>query len=299
MNASLRPEILKSVKIYEAFLKNKGIAIPASHVVLGSGIGSSFVDAWIPKEWESVGSLDFKNLPAISSATAPGHLGIYRFFRERRNGNVLCLQVGRLHGYEGLSPEDATLSVMVPRYAGTKNFILTNAAGGLKLEWPVGSIMMIRDHVNFTGQNPLVGPLKNGVDGGPIGPRFPDLSKAWDREFTESLRRELSAAGLETHEGIYLGVLGPSFETPAEVRLFAPWGLGTVGMSTVWEAIALAHSGARLSGFSLISNLGSGLNPGAVLDHFEILETSRHSAEKVIRALFMHAGSASSQAAFS
>jgi purine-nucleoside phosphorylase len=286
VNVALRPEILKSVELYQAFLKKHAIPIPSIHAVLGSGIGSSFVDEWIPANWESAGELNFRDLPAISSATAPGHPGIYRFFRERKSGNVLCLQVGRLHGYEGLTPEDATLSVMVPRYAGTKDFILTNAAGGLKLEWPVGSIMMIRDHVNFTGQNPLVGPVRNSPAGSPIGPRFPDISKAWDREFTETVRHELTGAGLETHEGIYLGVLGPSFETPAEVRLFAHWGLGTVGMSTVWEAIALAHSGARLSGFSLISNLGSGLNPGTVLDHFEILETSRLSARKVISALF-------------
>ncbi|MBS1963752.1 MAG: purine-nucleoside phosphorylase [Bdellovibrionales bacterium] len=286
MNATLRPEILKSVQIYQDFLKNHGIAMPGTHAVLGSGIGSSFVDDWIPKNWEAKGELNFRDLPAISSATAPGHAGIYRFFRERTSGQVLCLQVGRLHGYEGLTPEDATLSVMVPRYAGTSNFVLTNAAGGLKLEWEVGSIMMIRDHVNFTGQNPLVGPMKTGVGGAPIGPRFPDLSKAWDREYTEIVRRELTTAGLDTHDGTYLGVLGPSFETPAEVRLFASWGMGTVGMSTVWEAIALAHSGARLSGFSLISNLGSGLNPGAVLDHFVILETSRIAARKVIQALF-------------
>ena len=292
MNVSLRPDILRSVEIYREFLKKNQIAIPNTHAVLGSGIGSSFVDEWIPNEWEAVGAVNFRDLPAISSATAPGHAGIYRFFREKKKGDVLCLQVGRLHGYEGLTPEDATLSVMVPRYAGSESFILTNAAGGLKLEWPVGSIMMIRDHVNFTGQNPLVGPTKESPAGGPIGPRFPDLSNAWDREYTERVRRELGSAGLETHEGVYLGVLGPSFETPAEIRLFSQWGMGAVGMSTVWEAIALAHSGARLSGFSLISNLGSGLNPGAVLDHFEILETSRAAARKVIAALFAIGGSA-------
>lgn len=290
MNATLRPEILKSIELYKTFLTKNGIATPSTHAVLGSGIGSSFVDSWIPTEWEAAGELNFHDLPAISTATAPGHAGIYRYFRHRTEGKVLCLQVGRLHGYEGLSPEDATLSVMVPRYAGTKNFVITNAAGGLKLEWSVGSVMMIRDHVNLTGQNPLAGPMRNLPDGSPYGPRFPDLSKAWDRERTENLRRELSAAGLETHEGIYLGVLGPNFETPAEVRLFAQWGLGTVGMSTVWEAIALAHSGASISGFSLISNLGSGLNPGVVLDHFEILETSRLSARKIIRALFAISG---------
>jgi len=290
VNAPLRPEILKSIELYQAFLAKKGLGNPTTHAVLGSGIGSSFIDEWIPAEWESVGELNFRDLPALSSASAPGHAGIYRYFRHRAKGQVLCLQVGRLHGYEGLTPEDATLSVMVPRLAGTKDFIITNAAGGLKLEWSVGSVMLIRDHINFTGQNPLAGPMRNGPNGTPYGPRFPDLSKAWDREYTEVVRRELSNAGLETHEGIYLGVLGPSFETPAEVRLFAQWGLGTVGMSTVWEAIALAHSGARISGFSLISNLGSGLNPGTVLDHFEILETSRLSAKKIIRALFSIAG---------
>lgn len=286
MNATLRPEILNSISIYSNFLKKKGIEAPSTHAVLGSGIGSSLVDEWIPSEWETLGELNFRELPAISSATAPGHAGIYRYYRQRKSGKILCLQIGRLHGYEGLTPEDATLSVMVPRLAGTKNFILTNAAGGLKLEWKVGSIMMIRDHVNFTGQNPLVGPVKTNPSGVPIGPRFPDISKAWDREYTEQVRRELMTSGLETQEGIYLGVLGPSFETPAEVRLFSAWGMGTVGMSTVWEAIALAHSGARLSGFSLISNLGSGLNPGVVLDHFEILETSRIAARKIISALF-------------
>jgi purine-nucleoside phosphorylase len=290
VNPTLRPDVAKSLEIYQNFLRKNKIDIPTTHAVLGSGIGSSLIEEWIPSNWEAVGELHFRDLPAISSATAPGHAGIYRFFRERKGGQVLCLQVGRLHGYEGLTPSDATLSVMVPRLAGTKNFILTNAAGGLKLEWKVGSIMMIRDHVNLTGQNPLVGPLQAKADGTPIGPRFPDMSSAWDREYTENMRRELTAAGLETHEGIYLGVLGPSFETPAEVRLFAQWGLGTVGMSTVWEAISLVHSGAKITGFSLISNLGSGLNPGVVLDHFEILESSRIAAKKVIAALFSIAG---------
>lgn len=286
MDHSLSPDVRRSVELYQDFLKKNGLRIPDIHAVLGSGLGSSFVDSWIPKNWKWVADLDFKDLPAISSATAPGHPGIYRFFTEVSGGKTLCLQVGRLHGYEGLSAAEVTLSVIVPRLAGTVNFVITNAAGGLKLEWPIGSIMMIRDHVNFTGQNPLTGPVRTGMNAQPIGPRFPDLSRAWDREFTEELRKELGGAGLETYDGIYLGVAGPSFETPAEVRLFAQWGMGTVGMSTVWEAIALVHSGARVAGFSLISNLGCGLNPGVVLDHFAILESSKIAAEKVIAALF-------------
>lgn len=286
MDHSLSPEAQRSIELYKAYLKKNGLRAPDLHAVLGSGIGSSFVDSWIPKNWKWVGDLPFKDLPAITAATAPGHPGIYRFFKETVSGKTLCLQVGRLHGYEGLSASDVALSVLVPRLAGTENFVITNAAGGLKLEWPIGSVMMIRDHVNLTGQNPLTGPVRTGLDSKPIGPRFPDLSRAWDREFTEELREQLSNANLETFDGIYLGVAGPSFETPAEVRLFAQWGMGSVGMSTVWEAIALVHSGARVAGFSLISNLGCGLNPGVVLDHFQILEASKAGAEKIIHALF-------------
>lgn len=286
MDHSLSPDVQRSVELYQAFLKNNGIRVPDIHAVLGSGIGSSFIDSWIPSNWKWIGDLPFKDLPAITAATAPGHPGIYKFFKETTSGNILCLQVGRLHGYEGLPAEEVVLSVMVPRIAGTHHFVITNAAGGLKLEWPVGSVMMIRDHVNLTGQNPLTGHVKNGLGGKPMGPRFPDLSRAWDREFTEELRTELASAGLPTSEGIYLGVTGPSFETPAEIRLFAQWGMGSVGMSTVWEAIALVHSGARVAGFSLISNLGCGLNPGVILDHFEILEASKAAAEKITRALF-------------
>lgn len=286
MDYSLSSDVQRSIELYQTFLKKNGIGVPDIHAVLGSGIGSSFSDSWIPSNWKSIGVLPFKDLPAITAATAPGHPGIYRFFKETTSGQVLCLQIGRLHGYEGLPADEVVLSVLVPRMAGTENFILTNAAGGLKLEWPVGSVMMIRDHVNLTGQNPLTGHVKIGMDGKPIGPRFPDLSNAWDREFTEKLKFELSNANLQTQEGIYIGVPGPSFETPAEVRLFAQWGMGSVGMSTVWEAIALVHSGARVAGFSLISNLGCGLNPGVILDHFAILEASKGAAEKITHALF-------------
>ncbi len=286
MIPTLPTDVTASISLYLEFLRKNKIALPSLHVVLGSGLGSSLVSTWIPESWQAVGELPFTELPAISAASAPGHAGIYRFYREQASGKVLCLQVGRLHGYEGLTAEQVVLPVTIPRFAGTTDFILTNAAGGLKLEWSVGSVMMIRDHVNFTGQNPLIGPMRNLPSGGPVGLRFPDFSKAWDREFTDTVRRELTKAGMETHDGIYLGVLGPNFETPAEIRLFSQWGMGTVGMSTVWEAIALVHSGARLAGISLITNLGSGLNPGVVLNHAEILETSQASAERVIRAVF-------------
>jgi purine-nucleoside phosphorylase len=286
LEKDLSQKTAASIEIYRGAVARLGVRMPKLHVVLGSGIGSSFVDAWVPKGWRDAGTIPFSEIPALSSATAPGHPGVYRFFEDEKSKETMCLQVGRLHGYEGLSAAETVLSAMVPRLAGTENFILTNAAGGLKLEWKVGSVMMIRDHVNMTGQNPLVGPVLNAPNGKPIGPRFPDFSKAWDREFSEIVKRELTATGLETQDGIYLGILGPNFETPAEVRLFSQWGMGAVGMSTVWEAIALVHSGARLAGFSLVSNLGCGLDPGMVLDHFEILEASKAAAEKIVGALF-------------
>src|SRR5262249_34664020 len=159
---------------------------------------------------------------------------------------------------EGHEPSTVVQTVMVPRLSGVKSFVLTNAAGGLSLSMRPGDVMLIRDHVNLTGLNPLVGVNPQGLDGRPLGPRFPDLARLYDREWRARLLRICAAEGLGTHEGVYLGLLGPSFETPAEIQLFSSWGLHAVGMSTVWEAIALAHSGARVAGLSLVSNLGSG-----------------------------------------
>jgi len=210
------------------------------------------------------------------------HAGAYRFFRH--GSHSLCFQMGRIHGYEGHHPAEVTMPVMVPRLCGVKNFLLTNAAGGLSLAMRPGDVMVIRDHVNFTGLNPLVGPNPSGPTGKPIGPRFPDLSRLYDRDWRERLRALCAEAGLGVHEGVYLGLLGPSFETPAEVQLFASWNMQAVGMSTVWESIALAHSGARVAGISLISNLGSGIGAGT-LNHETILETCRASASKIVQAI--------------
>jgi purine-nucleoside phosphorylase len=193
--------------------------------------------------------------------------------------------MGRIHGYEGHPAPLVVQPVMVPRLAGVKNFVLTNAAGGLSAAHKPGDLMLIRDQVNLTGLNPLVGANPVGLDGRELGPRFPDMANLYNREFRKRLRRHCEAQpGLTVHDGVYLGLLGPSFETPAEIQLFSAWGLHAVGMSTVWEAIALGHSGARVGGMSLISNLGSGLGEGT-LDHNTILETCRASAAAIVRGL--------------
>jgi purine-nucleoside phosphorylase len=165
---------------------------------------------------------------------------------------------------------------MLSRAAGTRNFLLTNAAGGLRPWHQLGDVMLIRDHVNLTSQNPLVGTT-------PV--RFPDMSGAYDREWRQSLMQKFKDVGLVVHEGIYLGLLGPSFETPAEIELFSKWGIDAVGMSTVWEAIALKDSGARFAALSLISNAAAGLGDGLPLEHEKILEVCRSSAERVVLAI--------------
>ncbi|MGE3262151.1 MAG: purine-nucleoside phosphorylase [Bacteriovoracia bacterium] len=270
--------LAKSLAVYQDFLRQHSLATPKWHVVLGSGFGNALGSF----SWELVGELPFSALPALHKSTVQDHAGAYRFYR--RGNAVVSFQMGRLHGYEGLAPAAVALTVMIPRMAGVEEFLLTNASGGLTTAFQPGDVMMIRDHVNFTGQNPLTGPNPLHLNGAELGPRFPDLCDAYDAGWRERLTRSCRARGLKVHEGIYLGVAGPSFETPAEVRLFGLWGMHAVGMSTVWEAIALRHSGAKLAGLSLISNLGAGLGTQK-LDHDTILKTSRASAASIIGAL--------------
>jgi purine-nucleoside phosphorylase len=268
----------KSLNVFQEFLRQHSLAVPRWHVVLGSGFGSALEKF----SWELVGELSFADLPGLHKSTVQDHAGAYRFYRKGKT--VVSFQMGRLHGYEGLAASTVALTVMIPRMAGVEEFLLTNASGGLDPSFKPGDVMLIRDHVNFTGQNPLTGPNPLHVSGQELGPRFPDLCDAYDAKWRERLAKACRAKGLKVHEGVYLGVAGPSFETPAEVKLFGSWGMQAVGMSTVWEAIALRHSGAKLAGLSLISNLGAGLG-SEKLEHETILKTSRASAASIIAAL--------------
>ena len=255
---------------------------PHLHVVLGSGYGNALKE--IEKDgWKKQGDISFPEIPGLVSATVQDHAGVYSFFKKGKR--AVCFQMGRLHGYEGHPPNEVVQTVMIPRLAGAKNFILTNAAGGLDKNFKPGDVMLIEDHVNFTGKNPLLGRNPVGIDGKELGERFPDLSTLYEKKWNEALAKNFKTEKLKAHRGIYLGTLGPSFETPAEVNLYAKWGMDAVGMSTVWEAIALKHSGARLAGVSLISNPCAGLIPGLVLHHEQILETCRGSAARIVAGI--------------
>lgn len=269
--------------------KNNKINTPEFHFVLGSGYGqalndlkkeNAFSDTWVQKF-----SLDFSKVPGLRASSVEGHKGTYYYFEHCQKKTSICIQLGRLHGYEGLDPQLVVKVLIGPAMAGTKKFILTNAAGGLSKKFSVGSVMLITDHVNLTGQNPLYGPNPKDKNGKELGPRFVDLSSAYNKELTEKIKPLLLKEDLEVNQGVYLGVNGPSFETPAEVKLFAAWGLQAVGMSTVWETIALNHLGASVAGLSLISNAACGLGDQKPLDHNLVVAASKKSAHKILKAL--------------
>lgn len=269
--------------------KKVNINIPEFHFVLGSGYGEALNSLKQEKHfsdvWKEKLVLDFSEVPGLCATSVEGHGGAYYYFEHYKAKTSICIQVGRLHGYEGLDPKQVVKTVTEPAKAGTKKFILTNAAGGLTESFSVGSVMLIHDQVNLTGQNPLHGPNLTDETGKALGPRFLDLSSAYNKELTEKIKNSLLKENLEVNAGVYVGLSGPSFETPAEVKLFASWGLQAVGMSTVWETIALKHLGATVAGLSLISNLGCGLGDGKALDHNSVIAASKKSAHKILKAL--------------
>ena len=266
--------------------KENGFSPPEFHFVLGSGFSSAVDKATTDEIWEERLTLPFGKIPGLKIPTVESHSGLYRYFAHKPTGRMICFQCGRLHGYEGYSSQEVVQTVMLPLMAGTKQFVLTNSAGGLKENLTVGSVVALTDHVNFTGQNPLTGPNPSDEKSQPLGPRFPDMFGIYEETMRHSIVRELLAEGLKVEEGIYIGVLGPNFETVAEVQLFARWGLSAVGMSTVWEALALRHAGAKISAFSLISNPACGIEVGEKLDHENILEAVSTYSEKIIRSFF-------------
>lgn len=273
----------RSLEAFRSQLAQYGSAQPVVHIVLGSGFGSA-LDSLPKQDWTALGEFSFGQIPGLASSTVADHPGRYRLMQHQRTQKTVLFQMGRIHGYEGHSPRDTVAPVMVSRLCGVEKFILTNAAGGLDLRMKSGDVMLIEDHINMTGSCSLVGPNPTDFEGKPLGPRFPDMGGTYNPEWRLGLEGELRKEALGVHRGVYLGLLGPTYETHAEVRLFSQWGASAVGMSTVWEAIALKHSGAKLLGLSMISNLGAGLSPDP-LRHEDIMAACQQSAKKIINGL--------------
>lgn len=271
----------KSVQAVKEFW---GSQPPSVHVVLGSGFGEALSRK--RDGFTRVGVLPFSQIPELTPSTAPDHKGQFELWRWK--SKTISFQSGRLHGYEGHSAKEAIAPVRLAHEAGASRFFLTNAAGGLKPEFETGSCMLIDDHVNWTFQTPLRGPVPRSLTTDqPLGPRFPDMSEVYDSHLRQKWQAALEKTGLDVHRGIYLGLLGPSFETASEVRMMSKWGFGAVGMSTVWEAIWLRFVGAETVALSLISNPGTGLLPDFThpLNPDDILAACRKSADHILDAI--------------
>ena len=240
-------------------------------IILGSGLGT------LGEKIENPQYVDYKDIPNFPVSTAPGHVG--RFVFGTLNGKkVMCMQ-GRIHLYEGYEVQNVVMPIRVMKMLGVKKLIVTNAAGGINESFNVGDIMVITDHINFTGKNCLIG--KNDDD---FGCRFPDMSFAYAPALREVAFNCAEKLGMKLQQGVYIGCTGPSYETPAEIRAFRVLGADTVGMSTVQEVIAANHCGIDVLGFSLVSNKAAGLS-GERLTEEEVLTIGRQKSEEMQRLI--------------
>ena len=240
------------------YLRARLPARPDLALVLGSGLGG------LADRIEDPVYIPYGQIPRFPVSTAPGHAG--RFVFGRLSGRmVLCMQ-GRFHYYEGHDMAAIALPVRVLKALGCRALVLTNAAGGVNWDFSVGDFMLITDHINFMGANPL-----RGENDDAIGPRFCDMTHVYTPEFQQTARQVAAQQGITLREGVYLGYMGPSFETPAEIRAFRTLGADSVGMSTVPEAIAASHCGLPVLGVSLITNMAAGM-AGKRLSGDEVIE---------------------------
>jgi purine-nucleoside phosphorylase len=242
----------------EAAVRKRSDLVPELGIVLGSGLGG------LADDLEDAVAIPFEELPGWPPATAPGHHG--RLLLGRLAGRAVVMLQGRMHLYEGNAVGLVVQPVLLFRRLGARAVLLTNAAGGLDPSFRPGTLMVIRDHINLTGENPLLGPNADS-----IGPRFPDMTDAWSPRLRTQLHAAGEAEGVEMEEGVYIALTGPSYETPAEVRMYAGLGGHAIGMSTVLECIAARWDGLEVCGVSLVTNAGAGYS-GEPLTHQEVLD---------------------------
>lgn len=245
---------------------------PRVALTLGSGLSAAF---GVPDGGEVVPCAE---IPGFPIPTVAGHAG--EFWAGRIGETPVLVQRGRAHLYEGLSLDDVTFATRLFALVGAKTLIVTNASGAINPSFRAGDLVLITDHINMLGVNPLHGPNLDQ-----FGPRFPDMSAAYSPRLRELAKETAASEGIELREGVYVAALGPSYETPAEIRAFGVMGADLVGMSTVPEVIVAAHAGMEILGLSVATNLAAGVNPEATLNHEEVIETTRRKGADVRRLL--------------
>jgi purine-nucleoside phosphorylase len=254
-----------------SYLEERTPIRPRLALVLGSGLGG-FANEVADRQ-----RIPYGEIPHWPGATAVGHAGELVF--GRLGDLALAIMAGRVHLYEGYTPQQVTFGVRVLGSLGVRSLVLTNAAGGINLDYTRGALVLLADHINLQGSNPLVG---ENMDC--LGPRFPDMTEAYSKEYREVAHAVARDIGLELKEGIYAALLGPSYETPAEIRYLRAIGADLVGMSTVPEAIVANHMGMKVLGISCVTNMAAGILPQK-LDHAEVLATCAAVHEDIVRLL--------------
>lgn len=250
---------LSAVTHAASYIASKTTHCPRIGIVLGSGLGE------VGNQLEQVVSLLYATIPHFPLSTVDGHDG--QWLMGTWDGVPVILMKGRFHLYEGYDAQTVTFPMRVMRALGVETLIQTNAAGAIQTDFRVGDLMVITDHLNATGRNPLTGP-----NDASWGLRFPDLSRAYSPRLRQIAHAVAATVGISLREGVYAGVLGPSFETPAEIRMLRHWGADAVGMSTVMETIAARHAGMEVLGISCMSNMAAGILDQP-LTHEEVMET--------------------------
>jgi purine-nucleoside phosphorylase len=254
-----------------AYLQGRVSARPRIGVVLGSGLGA-FAD-----ELSARIEIPYQEIPGWPRSTAIGHAGKLVF---GKLGDLdLAVLSGRAHLYEGHSQAQSTLGVRALAQLGVKGFVFTNAAGGINLSYSQGALVLISDHINLQGSNPLAGPNDDT-----LGPRFPDMSDAYTKAWRETAKSVAAELGLTLPEGVYAAMLGPSYETPAEIRFLRTIGADLVGMSTAAEVIVASHMGLRSLAISCVTNMAAGILPQKI-NHEEVLETGRQVRGTLVELL--------------
>jgi len=265
-------EKLKNAASYIAGkVKEKNLEMPELLITLGSGLGAFAENA------EQKLVIPYNEIPDFPSSTVAGHKGRLILAFDKESGKNFWIMQGRIHYYEGYPMEAVVFPLRTLILLGIKKFVVTNAAGGINRNFEAGDFMIIRDHINLMGTNPLIGRNKDD-----LGPRFPDMSSAYSRKMALLMQKAAMEHGISLKEGVYIALTGPTYETPAEVRMLAALGADAVGMSTVPEVIAAKHAGIEVSGISFISNKAAGLS-ATPLSHEEVSENAA-KAEKQFSA---------------
>jgi purine-nucleoside phosphorylase len=251
---------IDNIKQAANYIRSRSTVKPQIGLILGSGLGV------LADMVEDGTVISYGDIPHFPVSTVEGHAG--ELLLGSVQGKQVVMMKGRFHMYEGYGVDTVAFPVRVMKELGIETLIVTNAAGGINTSYEVGDLMLIRDHLNFTFRNPLIGP-----NDPQLGARFPDMSEAYASELRKLSREVAQELGLKLQEGIYIGLLGPTYETPAEIRMMRTLGADAVGMSTVPEVIVARHAGIQVLGFSCITNMASGIL-NQPLSHEEVIETT-------------------------